>query len=119
MKMLITPIFLRIGMFSFQIIGTGINMIIKSVKTSVAVKTVSMSRVLVHWVKKRVMGAQFQVHSRPHWKRVAKKNASDQAIVIAIIDQQMILNSLTCPNILFQRNNMDSLIKPSVIFSTV
>lgn len=69
--------------------GTGMNMMKKSVNTSVAVKTVSMSSVFVHWVKNRVMGAQFHAHSVPHWNNVAKKKDKDQAMVIQIMTQQL------------------------------
>ena len=93
--------------------------IIRSVRISVAVKTVSMSRVFEHLVRKSVMGAQLRLHSTPHWKTVAKKNAKLHAIVIPIMIQLVMLNARTWPNIRRQRNKMESLIKPNTIFSVV
>jgi hypothetical protein len=100
-------------------IGTGMSMIIKSVKTSVAVKTVSILSVLEHCVRKIMIGAQFQVHLVPHWKRVAKKNAIDQATINQIIIEQNIEKDRTRPNSRFQRKRIDSLISPNAIFSVV
>ena len=85
MKILVTPIFFLIGIWSFQMSGTGISMIIKSVARSVAVNTVSIFRVFVHCVRKRVIGAQFHAQLVPHWKRVAKKNEIDQAMMTPIM----------------------------------
>lgn len=89
MKMLVMPTFLRVGICKFQMIGTGMNMMTKSVNTSVAVKAVSMLSVLLHCVKKRVMGAQFQDQCVPHWNKVAKKKAADHAMMIHIITRQL------------------------------
>ena len=117
MKMLVTPNFLRIGIRSFQMIGTGIYMITKSVKTSIAMKTAFRSTVLAHWPKKKEMGAQFQSQCVPHWKIVAKKNETDQAMMKPITIQQKMAKSLTWPKSRFQRKRTDSLISPRVIFS--
>lgn len=95
MKMLVTPTFFRICICSLQMIGTGITMIMKSVQTSVAVKTTSMLRVLVHLVKKKDRGAQFHAQFVPHWKIVAKKNEIDQAADMPIMTQQDIAKSLS------------------------
>ena len=85
MKILVTPIFFLIGIWSFQMSGTGMNIMTKSVVRSVAVNTVSIFRVFVHCVRKRVIGAQFHDHFVPHWKRVAKKNEVDQATMTPIM----------------------------------
>ena len=93
--------------------------IMRSVRISVAVKTVSILRVFEHLVRKSVMGAQLRLQSMPHWKTVAKKNAMLHAIVIPIMTQLVILNARTWPNIRRHRNSMESLIKPNTTFSVV
>ena len=119
MKTPVTPTFFLVGMLSVHIRGTGINMMMKSVSRSVAVKTVSMARVSVHFVKKKKIGDQFQSHLVPHWNTVAKKNVKLHAIIIPIMIQQKIINPRVArANIRIHRNKIDSLMRPKASFST-
>ena len=90
-----------------------------SVMISVTVKTVNISKVLEHWVKKIVIGAQLRVQFTPHWKTVAKKNVKLHADTITIMTQLALLNARTWPKIRRHRNRMESLIRPNASFSVV
>lgn len=94
-------------------------MMMKSVKRSVAVKQVSISSVSTHCVRKKLIGAQFQSQRVPHWNKVAKKNAINQALMTPIITQQRITKCFARANIRFQRKRIDNLISPNAIFSVV
>ena len=99
--------------------GTGIAIIMRSVIISVAVNTLSMSRVLEHCVKKISIGAQLRLQCSPHWNTVAKKNVKLHAVTRPIIVQLAMLKARTWPKILRHRNRMDNLIKPKASFSVV
>ena len=86
---------------------------------SVAVKTVNMSSVLEHCVKKTVIGAQLSCQSSPHWKTVAKKKAKLHAVTTPIMIQLIMLKARTWPKIRRHKNKIDSLIRPKAIFSVV
>ena len=119
--MIITVILIRNSRLetALRTIGIGIAMIIRSVRISVTVKTVSMSRVLEHLVKKIRIGAQLRLQLVPHWKTVAKKKAKVHAMTILIMIQLAMLNLRTWPKIRRHKDKMDSLISPKAIFSVV
>lgn len=100
-------------------IGIGIAIIMRSVMISVAVNTLSMSRVLEHCVKNISIGAQLRLQSSPHWKTVAKKNAKLHVVTMPIMIQLAMLEAWTWPKILRHRNKIDSLIRPKASFSVV
>lgn len=99
--------------------GIGIANIKRSVRISVAVKTVDISKVLEHWAKKILMGAQLRLHFTPHRKMVAKKNVKLHADTITIMTQLALLKARTWPKIRRQRNRKESLIRPKAIFSVI
>lgn len=100
-------------------IGIGIAIIMRSVMISVAVNTLSMSRVLEHCVRKISTGAQLRLQSSPHWNTVAKKNAELHAVTIPTMTQLALLKAGTWPKILRHRNKMDNLIKPKATSSVI
>jgi hypothetical protein len=112
-------IFFFAGKFSLQIRGTGMAMMIKSEIISVIANTVRTSRLLMHFVRKMPIGAQFNDQWVPHWKTVVKKKASVHATVNPIITQHMILKPWEAPNSRFQRKRNDILIRPKTNFSVV
>ena len=75
--------------------GSGMDIITKSLSKSVTQNTVSISNELVHCVKKSVIGAQFQLQWVPHWNTVAKKNEMLHAMTKTIVAQQTTLNEPT------------------------
>ena len=97
----------------------GIAIIMRSVRISVAVNTLSISRVLEHGVRNISIGAQFRFQSTPHWKTVAKKNATLHAVTIPIMIQLALLKAGTWPKILRHKNKIDNLIKPKASYSVV
>lgn len=116
---LVTPIFFLTDIFNFQMIGTGINMITKSVRTSVPQKTVSIFSVSVHSVRKNPIGAQFQSQCVPHWNKVAKKKDILQAATIPIITQHNSWKERMGLSIRFHSSKMEVFISPKAIFSVV
>lgn len=108
--------FLR-GIARCQMIGTGMMMIIKSVTTSVAQNTVSIFKVLEHFVRNQEMSDQFQSQWTPHWKTVAPVNATPQAAQTPIIIQQAIRNFLIMPKNLIHSSRIEILIRAKAGFS--
>lgn len=104
---------------SSRTIGMGMAIIMRSVMISVAVNTLSMSRVLEHCVRKISIGAQLRLQSSPHWKTVAKKKAKLHAVTMPIMTQLALLKARTWPKILRHKNKIDNLIKPKASFSVV
>ena len=97
----------------------GIAIIMRSVTISVAVNTLSISKVLEHCVRKISIGAQLRLQCSPHWKMVPKKNARLHADTMPIMAQLAMLKARTWPKILRHRNKIDNLIKPKASFSVV
>ena len=99
--------------------GIGIAIIKRSVMISVTVKMVNTFKVLGHWVKKSVMGAQLRLQFTPHWKTFAKKNVKLHVATIPIMTQLALLNPRTLPKIRSQRNKTESFMRPKAIRSVV